>query len=194
MPTCIQPSQLSPGHLFLDYLHITQAVAHKCSVRFLAHVDIYDIPGRTIDANNLAALVANCLPIQVRIHGWGIRDNNGATLYSAPFASSYLGSHPVAAGMQDAVSSTVTFTGKGIPGTVGLCSGPTRLVLHTANAFLFTPKSKSIPSGTDADLDALATFLLSHSDLWADYFGQGAGVNGKYTVQYNAHDQRKNGT
>lgn len=194
MASCTIGPNLSPGHMWLDYVHVSQSVPHKCSVRVVFGTDITDIINLRTDANDWADKVADCLTSNFHIVGWGIRDNGNSYTYSEPFGSPYPGTHSAAAGMPDAVSSTVTFNGRGIPASPGLCTGPARLLLHTGNTYLFSPRLKSIPATTDPFLDALATFLLSHEDLWADYYGQIAGVNGKYTVQYNATVQKKLGT
>lgn len=194
MSTCTMGSNRSPGHLFLDYIHTTQALPHKCSVRIIFGVDITDIINLRIDANDWALKVAGCMTTALRIDGWGVRASDGSFTYAEPFATSYLGLHGVTSGMQDARSSTLTFTGRGFPAIPGNCTGPARLVIHTGAAYLFTPGLKSIANGVDTGLDALAAFLLTHEDIWADYYGQPAGVNGKYPVQYNATVQKRFGT
>lgn len=194
MSTCTIPTTYSPGHLFLDYSHTTQAQEHRTSVRYQYGTDLADIPARRLEAEDVAVLLQACQTVAFDITGWGIRDASGGVVYAEPFHSPYTGSHPVASGMADARSSTVTITGKGIPFNPGDCSGPTRMVFHVGSAILFSPGKKYMPNGEDSDFDNLAGFFLGHAWLWSDYYGQAAGVNSRYPVQYNARVQKKVGT
>jgi hypothetical protein len=194
MSSCVIPTTRSPGYLFLSYTHTSAGLNHTVAVHFLDGVDPADIINHRITAGNWADLVQQCLTNQFQITGWGVKLPGGLHFYDEAFTTIRTGNRTPRTGMQDARSSTVTITGKGIPGTIGECAGPTRHFLHTGAGYTFPPGAKYALASETVEMEDVASFLFSHSDIWADYYGQKAGAHTLYPVQYNAGTQRKVGT
>jgi len=194
MSTCVPPITRSPGFLYLEYVHTSQGLQHTVAIRFTHDADITDITEARLTATDWAINLYPCMTAQFSIQGWGIRNADGDHYYSEAFVTPYPGTHGGITGMQDAVSSTVSITGQGLPPSPGVCYGRTKHTFHTGAAFTFSPKRKFTNTVENAPLDDLGAWLFAQSHVWADYYGQEASVHVQYPVQYHAGYQRKWGT
>lgn len=191
---CTPGGTLSPGYIYLNYVHTTQAIDHRTRVRLHYGVDPADTTTMQTLADGWANQIQPCLSTFFTLTDWGTLDENQTPVVSGTLTAALVGSHSVGTGAEDYRSRTVTFTGRGQSLTPGQCTGEARMVLFVGNTYNFTPGQRNIASGVDVALDGLRTFLDNHPLLWSDYYGHFAGVRGKYPVQLNAAVQRRHGS
>lgn len=194
MATCTFPGTTSPGYLRLDYLHTTQSIAHSTRARILRGNDPADIVLMTSIAVDWVNVWKGVCPSQFTCGGFSVLRPDGSLLYSSAFVTPTTGAHAHASGALDYASRTLAFTGRGIPDTAVECSAEEIGRLFVGDAFEFVARQKFMTPGADAGVDAYATFLSTNSIIWADEYGQKAGVRPRYPVQFNAYAQRRNGT
>ena len=185
------PGTFSPGKLALSYS--VNGFTHQCSVNFIDGVDLNDISTIAIDADHLSDLVVDLLPANGRIYGYKVLSPTGQTLYASSFASVKTGTHPQAGQFPPFNSPTIKILGRGVPTNVLLGSGVTSLMIFTGWAYGIIPDEKYI-SNPDAPLAALIADLDSYLRYWADFYGQHADTTGRVAVQFNAHEQKRNGS
>lgn len=192
MATCTTPTTLRQGFVFLEYGLLTGTVTHKVAVGLDYHYSPWDTGVLFPEADLWGDAVAAVLPNSWHVTGWGTQDADHNSIYAASFIVPKVGTHAAATGAVDSLSATVTLTGKGLSVSGG-CSGQTRHVLFVGKSFEFVSGQKHIGAGTDTALDTLSLFLATNAILWADFWGQKAGVRGKYPIQQNAAAQRRLG-
>lgn len=193
--SCTVPLTLSPGFLFLDYVHSTAGLSHRTHARMRLGEDPLDDAFWSLEATYWANLMSAVVSSKIRIDGWGAQDLTGRVLYQFAFGSAFLGSHAVAAGALDYRSRTLTVTGRGKPASPGVCSGEARTVIFVADSYEYTAGTKKLVAGTDPAVDALVAGLQDAGHpFWCDYYGQKAGARPDAPIQFNARVQRKYGT
>jgi hypothetical protein len=192
----IRPTTRTPGSLKLLYNH--NGVQHRCSVNFMANVDINDIALRRADANVLAGYVKAVLPQSAIITAWALYSRPGnpgppTQLYIEAFAPALVGTAVQEGGMEDYFSATATVTGRGNPGGVGYAVGECKLVLFTGNAHHFGIGEKFTTPATATPRRTLIDALAINNNFWADFYGQKARARANMPIQWNAAIQRKYG-
>jgi hypothetical protein len=193
----IRPPTRTPGSLKLTYTK--NSVTHKCSVNFLANIDINDIPARRINANELAALVQAVSTNSTIITDWSLYTRPGqigppTLIYTEPFSPTIVGTLPGAAGSRDWLSLSLTATGNGTPGAPGYTIGQCKLIMFVGNSIFPLPGTKALTSNAFIQLAALVAGLENSTQFWADFYGQKAHTHNLLPVQFNAHVQRVKGT
>lgn len=192
MATCTPPTTHSPGFLFVRYTH-NLLVTHTARWAFIVGVDITDTVNLRIEANRLAAAMADALTNHFEVTDWGILDQFGDHYYEEPFASAYTGTKGAAAGAEDYYSKTITLTGRGNATSPGVCSGQTRSVLFVGNTYQFAPFEKRFISTSDVDYNGYRLAINASTYLPADEYGQQVDFRVSAPVQFNAHTQKRNG-
>lgn len=190
---CNPPAGRSVGFLFLDYIHVTANLPHRTHVRLNSTADPLDPITMFTEANLWGALLSDCQTGAFNVTGWGTQNPAGVGLLQAAFASPFSGNHAVAAGAEDYQARTVTFTGRGIPGSGNACKGPALTRMFIGNTFNFVPGQRFIARGDDAALDDLADFLEGNSVIWFDFYGQKATMRSLYPTHFHAYIQDRYG-
>lgn len=191
MTTILAPPTLSPGKLALEYQ--LGSILHQCSVNFIDGVDLNDETTIAIDALHLANLVKTVLPVTMDIIAWKVLSPEGQTLYVQSFASAIGGTHGTDPGLRAYLSPTIKILGKGVPTNVLQGSGRTSLMIFVSNAYTVLPGEKYLPV-IDSPLQDLMDDLNSYLRYWADFYGQHADTTGRVACQFNAHEQKRNGS
>jgi len=191
---CTDPLTISPGFLRLDYLHSTQSLSHSTRARLVFGVDPTDVALMGLTALDWAVAWRGIVPPQFVCGGYSVLRHDGSLMYSNSFGTATAGTHAVAGGALDYASRTLAFTGRGIAGTAVECSGEEIGRVFVGGAYEFIPRQKFMVPGADAAVDAYAVFLEDSTVIWADEFGNKAGIRPRYPVQFNAHAQGRNGT
>jgi hypothetical protein len=192
--SCTFPARpYSPGHLVLFYHH-DAGPDHTVSMGLNRTVDISSISPLRVEANALAFLFSACNTVKFTWLDWGIRLPDGSLYYREPLTAPITGSHAVATSAQNLFSSTVTLTGKADAISVGDCTGQFRSMIFVGAAFEFVQGEKARPSSADTAIAALIARLNLSVFVPADYYGQTGSYRARFTVQYNAHAQKRNGS
>lgn len=191
MTTILAPPTRSPGKLAL--LYRLGSIAHQASVNYIDGVDLNDINTIQIDADHLNDLVQAVLPSTFTTYGWKLLTPEGQTLYASSLNSPGPGTHGTNPGMPAYRSPTLKIMGKGAPTNVLTGSGRTSFMLFVSNAYNLVP-GQQVNLSPDTQLQALMTDLNSYLRYWADFYGQHADTTGLVQVQFNAHEQARNGT
>lgn len=190
---CIPPTTRSPGFLYLSYNQSNNAF-HTARWAFILGVDITDTVNLRVEANRIAAIMADALQAQFAVTDWGILQADGSHFYSEPFAAPYVGTKGVAPGADDYYSRTITFTGRGNATLPGVCTGQSRSVLFVGNTYQFVRGEKRFNVGSDVDLMNYLNALNTSTYLPADVYGQQVTYSASAPVQFNAHTQRTMGS
>lgn len=190
---CIIPVTRSAGFLFMDYNHVSQGLPHRTHVRLSQVADPLDPITMFAEANAWSGYLAAILSNKFNVVGWGTQDIDGAGLLQGTFGVAIPGSHSIASGAEDYRARTVTFVGRGVPASVGLCKGPALSRVFVGDGFNFAPGQRFISAGVDSALDDLALWFASTSVAWFDYYGQKAGVRTTYPSQFHAYIQKRYG-
>lgn len=191
---CIDPGTVSPGYLRLDYVHSSQSLAHSTRARFVLGVDPLDVSVIDPTAIAWAAVWKGIVTSAFVCGGYSVLRPDGTVIYQNSFNTPVAGVHGSASGALDYASRTICFTGKGLPPAAADCSGEAIGRVFVGAAYEFIARQKYMVPGADASVDAYAAFLDANSIIWADEFGQNAGVRPRYPVQFNAYAQGRNGT
>lgn len=193
--SCTQPATRSPGYLALIYQHTSQLLPHRMRVRLQLGADPYNSGQMSTAADSWSDAASGILNPGFNITGWASYNADGDSVLTGSFGASIPGAHSSPVGTQDYKSATITFTGRGIPGSTGECSGEARNVVFCGATYLFVPGERKFVIATDAALVLYVNFLVANGvKLWGDYYGNRAGARGLATVQYNAATQKRSGT
>jgi hypothetical protein len=184
------PTTQSPGKIVV--LYTQNSNPHRAGVNYVHDVVLSQATCQT-DADNLATVLKQFLGDDCDLTSWEATDYAGNVLLTGALTAPGVGTNSSSG--NDWNSATCTFTGKGIPATVGIKASATRLMLFTGATYGPTSGLKSRPiSGAGTPPVVLAGFLLDSTRLWADRYGQKATLHGYYTVQFNAHAQKRIGS
>lgn len=184
----VDPGTRSPGSLVLFYND--RGHEHTCSVTLVAGVDIDGVAALRSDAVALAAVVAQVLPSNRSITGWGIKPRPSGSTYREAFDAPVVGLHGTDSGTTDFFSYTWSIMGRSAGTGVGSARGTTRMVLHVGNIRVIGAGDLIYTGAGDAGLTALLGNLAASTRYFADWYGQKADFTGRVTVQFNAHTQR----
>lgn len=191
MSTILAPPTRSPGKLAIMYR--LGSIVHQASVNYIDGVDLNDIPSIQIDADHLASFIIPVIPATFYAFGWKLLSPQGQTLYASSLSSPGPGTHATNPGMPAYRSPTLKIMGKGAPVDVTEGSGRCSLMLFVSNAYNITP-GEIVNPAPDVPLQNLMSDLDSYLRYWADFYGQHADTTGVVNVQFNAHEQRRNGS
>lgn len=182
------PTTLSPGKL--ELLYVAGTLPHKVGTNFGSTVDPTDVPTIRTEAIALAAVVKAVLPNTCVINSWRITDPSGVSLYEEAFTTPIIGTFTIPDPAYLSQSSSISLTGKGAP-AVGLKAGQIRYELFPN---YYDPNNWLLPSqplSTHAGMAALAAFLNTSTVTGCDFYGSPGQWRNYYTLQMNAHYQKK---
>lgn len=192
--SCTPPARSSPGFLRLDYIHTTQSLPHSTRSRLMYGVDPLDVGAMLAAANAWAAVWKAIVTSAFVCNQFSVLRHDGSLIYSDSLSATVTGVHAVGSGAGDYASRTLCFTGRGVPALPSECTGEELHRVFVGAAFEFVTRQKFMVPGADAGVDAYASFLNLAADIWADSYGNKAGVRGRYPIQFNAYAQGRNGT
>lgn len=191
MTVILAPPTRSPGKLAIMYR--LGSIIHQASVNYIDGVDLNDIPSIQIDADHLASFCIPILPPSFYVYGWKLLTPEGQTLYASSLTSPGPGIHGTNISMPAYRSPTLKIMGKGAPVDVTEGSGRCSFLLFTSNAYMITP-GEIVNISPDVPLQNLMNDFDTYLRYWADFYGQHADCTGIVNVQFNAHEQRRNGS
>lgn len=191
---CTPGASLSPGYIRLNYLHSTQSIPHSTRVRVVALFDLLDVGLVVATAEAWATKWEDIVPGDFTCASYSALRADGSLIYTGGLPTIHVGSHAVASGALDYASRTLCFTGRGVPGTISECSGEAIHRVFVGSGYEFIPRQKFMAAGADGNVDDYVQFLEDSPYLWADHYGNKAGIRAIFPVQFNAYHQRRNGT
>jgi hypothetical protein len=169
-------------------------VVHQVGVNAVVGLNPDPIDPVRTDAEDLAALVAACLPNSRDVVSWALQDPTGLTLWAEAFPTPYSGTHGTSPSLPDYRSTTVNILGKGNPVIIGGASGRVGFRLFTGNAYFWPSGAKYLSTPVDLPMGSLIGWLNSNLRWFADFYGQHADTTGLVAVQFHAHTQRVAGS
>lgn len=186
------PGTVSPGRLLILY-HDTFGLEHNCGANFKLGVDFDDIAAIRTEAEAFATAAMDMCLSSSAATGWRITDIDGVFLYEESFDDPIPGGVTPDSGDISSQSTTLGARGKGVGPTVGTGVGTTRTFVFTG--FLqSTGMLNSLWKPGDAGYNStLIDYLNGSLIVGADRYGQGANYKDSYTVQINAHVQKRYG-
>jgi len=185
------PGTRSPGKVAIVYHYPN--IEHQVSVNLIDGVDINDLSTLQIDADHLADELELIMPPSATWSAWRLLSPTGQVLYRAALSNSHVGTHATDPGMIAYYSPTIKIMGRGAPTSVLQGSGTTYFEVFTRNAFRFDIGQTNINT-VDANLAAFMADLNAYLRYWADFYGQHADTTGDVFCQFNAHEQKRNGS
>lgn len=192
---CTDPTIRSPGSLGLEYVQVSSGNIHRISWRLNAGIDITNIVDLETEAERLADTMTGALTSDFHITGFFVKLADGSLFVEAPFASAYIGDATGSSSMQEWESTTIAFTGSGIPIAPGACHGNSISRLFTGDTYNFPPGSKRYDATTHAGLLNFITGGINASPyIPADFYGQPVYIGTTCPVQWNAQVQGKHGS
>lgn len=180
---------LSPGYLALGYGDTGQQ--HKTRIRLTMLGDPYNTAQMETEAQAWADSCASVLNTTQEIDTWYAYDADKNMVQQGLLGTSVNGTNTnITLGSQ---SFTETLTGHGYSGGPGLIAGEARMRLF--------PHATAVPNRGEryriiasyTPLQQLALFLVTSTVVWADFYGQKAGLRGHAPIQQNAYAQNKQG-
>lgn len=192
---CTQPTTRSPGKLELLYAKTGGLVRHSIGWHFILGVDLSNIALLEAEAARLATLLAPVLMTDMTIADWRIKLPDGSTYYAAPLPAAQVGTRTAQLGMQNYLSTTLCFRGRGNPPSPGICVGQVSSRAFIGGGWAIPPAAKSISALSSGVLtDWVDNGLNASTYLPADFYGHQADISYILPVQWNASAQRRLGS
>jgi hypothetical protein len=192
---CTPPITRSPGKLELLYAKTGGLIRHSIGWHFIIGVDLSNIALLEAEAQRLAGYMAECLETDMTVADWRIKLPDGSTYYSAPLPAARVGARTTQANMQNYLSTTLCFRGRGNPPLPGVCTGQVSSRLFVGGGFIFSPGSKVFNAlSVGATDDFVQLGLNASTYLPADFYGHQADISLLLPIQWNASAQRRLGS
>ena len=183
------PSVLSPGYLALGYGDAT--VQHRTRVRLCFGADPYDISQMENEAVNWATGLAYALNTTQTIDTWYSYNGDGDLVASTLLPAAVTGLNTL--NTLESRSFTECLTGHGAATATHPDAGEARCRIFPFREELPSAGDKYRILASYAPLLPLAYVLAVSPRIWADFFGQKAGIRGHAPIQSNAFAQNHKG-
>lgn len=184
-----QPPLVSPGYLALGYGD--NQAQHRTRVRLCQGADPYNVGQMEAEANAWAAGLAYALHTSQIIDTWYAYNEHNVLVATSLLPTPQSGLNLLHSMISR--SFTETLTGHGHTTALIADAGEARCRVFPYKEETPLEGEKFRVIATTTQLLPLAYVLAVSNLIWADFYGQKAGVRGHAPIQFNAYAQKKRG-